>query len=93
MAFLLFFLSRFYKFIFKLYIKFFNFFLILFQYFIEKKIIFFQSKFQKKYLLYFIPVFIPFILTSDHGRNLAFLSFYLVTFFSVLKLDILKFKK
>ncbi len=68
-------------------------FLILFQYFIEKKIIFFQSKYQKKYLLYFLPVLIPIILTSDHGRNLAFLSFYLVTFFSILKIDILKFKK
>ena len=33
------------------------------------------------------------MLTSDHGRNLAFLSFYLVTFFSILKLDLLKFKK
>ena len=68
-------------------------FLILFQYFIEKKIIFFQSKYQKKYLLYFLPVFIPIILTADHGRNLAFLSFYLVTFFSILKLDLLRFKK
>ncbi len=68
-------------------------FLILFQYFIEKKIIFFQSKHQKKYLFYFLPVLIPIILTSDHGRNLAFLSFYLVTFFSILKIDILKFKK
>ena len=68
-------------------------FLILFQYFIEKKIIFFQSKHQKKYLLYFLPVLIPVILTSDHGRNLAFLSFYLVTFFSILKIDISKFKK
>ena len=68
-------------------------FLILFQYLIEKKIIFFQSKHQKKYLLYFLPVLIPIILTSDHGRNLAFLSFYLVTFFSILKINILEFKK
>ena len=44
-------------------------------------------------MLYFLPVFIPIILTSDHGRNFAFLSFYLVTFFSILKMDILKFKK
>ncbi len=68
-------------------------FLILFQYFMEKKIILFQSKYQKKYLLYFLPVLIPFVLTSDHGRNLAFLSFYLVIFFSILKMDIIKFKK
>ena len=68
-------------------------FLTLFQYFLEKRIIFFQSNYQKKYLLYFLPVFIPFILTSDHGRNFAFLSFYLVTFFSILKMDIFKFKK
>ncbi len=66
---------------------------ILLQYLIEKKIIFFNSKYQKKYYLYFLPVIIPFLLTSDHGRNLAFLSFYLVTFFSVFKLDHSKLKK
>ncbi len=68
-------------------------FLVFFQYLVEKKIISFHSKFQKKYLFYFLPVFIPIMLTSDHGRNLAFLSFYLVTFFSIFKLDLLKFKK
>ena len=44
-------------------------------------------------MFYFLPILIPIILTSDHGRNLAFLSFYLVTFFSILKINILKFKK
>ncbi len=68
-------------------------FYVLFQYFVEKKIIFFQSKYQKKYLIYFIPVIIPFFLTQDHGRNLAFLSFYFVTFFSILKFNFLKLKK
>ena len=47
-------------------------FYILFQYLIEKKIITFQSKYQNRYLLYFFPILIPFLLTSDHGRNLAF---------------------
>ena len=60
---------------------------ILFQYFIEKKIITFQSKYQNKYLLYFFPILIPFLLTVDHGRNLAFLSFYLISFYLVLNLN------
>ena len=53
-------------------------FYILFQYLIEKKIITFYSKYQNSYLKFFIPILIPFLLTSDHGRNLALLSFYLV---------------
>ncbi len=62
-------------------------FYILFQYLIEKKIITFQSKYQNKYLLYFFPILIPFLLTVDHGRNLAFLSFYLISFYLVLNLN------
>ena len=64
---------------------------ILFQYFIEKKIITFQSKYQNRYLLYFLPVLIPFLLTSDHGRNLAFLSFYLISFYLILNLNQVQF--
>ena len=64
---------------------------ILFQYFIKKKIITFQSKYQNRYLLYFLPVLIPFLLTSDHGRNLAFLSFYLISFYLILNLNQVQF--
>jgi len=62
-------------------------FYMLFNYLLEKKIVFFSSKYQSKYLFFFIPVIIPFLLTSDHGRNLSFLSFYLVTFFIILNLN------
>ncbi len=62
-------------------------FYILFQYLIEKKIITFYSKYQNNYLKFFIPILIPFLLTSDHGRNLALLSFYLVSFYLVLNLN------
>ena len=62
-------------------------FYILFQYLIEKKIIIYHSKYQNKYLLYFFPALIPFLLTSDHGRNLAFLSFYLISFYLTLNLN------
>ncbi len=65
-------------------------FYVLFNYLLEKKIVILSSKYQSNYLLFFIPVIIPFLLTSDHGRNLSFLSFYLVTFFIMLKLNISK---
>ncbi len=59
----------------------------LFHYLIEKKILSFQSKYQINYIYYFLPAFIPFLLTSDHGRNLSFISFYLIIFYSILKLN------
>lgn len=62
-------------------------FLILFSILIKNKILKFHSKFQKKYLLYFAPALIPFLLATDHGRNLSFLSFYLIIYYLVLKLD------
>ena len=62
-------------------------FYILFDYLIKKKILLFHSKYQKSYLYYFVPVLIPFFLTSDHGRNLSFLSFYFVIFCLSLKLN------
>ena len=68
-------------------------FYILFQYLIEKNVITLQSKYQKNYLRYFIPVLIPFVLASDHGRNLTFISFYLVSFYLVLNLNQPKFLK
>ncbi len=68
-------------------------FYILFQYLIEKKIITFQSKYQNRYLLYFLPILIPFLLTQDHGRNLAFLSFYLISFYLVLNMNQVQFIK
>ena len=68
-------------------------FYILFQYLIEEKIITFQSKYQNRYLIYFFPILIPFLLTQDHGRNLAFLSFYLVSFYLILNLNQAQFIK
>ena len=82
------FLSLFLSFILSVFI-----FYILFQYLIEKKIITFQSKYQNKYLLYFLPILIPFLLTTDHGRNLSFLSFYLISFYLILNLNKVQFIK
>jgi len=82
------FLSLFLSFILSVFI-----FYILFQYLIEKKIVTFQSKYQNRYLLYFFPTLIPFLLTQDHGRNLAFLSFYLISFYLILNLNQAQFIK
>ena len=68
-------------------------FYILFDTLIKQKILLFHSKYQKKYLYYFIPVLIPMFLTSDHGRNLSFLSFYFVTFCLTLNLNTLSLIK
>lgn len=62
-------------------------FYVLFEYMIKNKIISFYSKYQINYLYYFAPVTFPFLLTSDHGRNLGFISFYLICFFLILKLN------
>ena len=41
----------------------------------------------KNYLIYFVPCFLPFFLTTDHGRNLSLLSFYLVSFYATLNVN------
>ena len=68
-------------------------FYVLFEYMIRKNIISFYSKYQKNYFYYFLPLIVPFLLTSDHGRNLGFISFYLICFYLILKLDQTKFLK
>ena len=59
---------------------------LLFQYLIKNRILFFNSQLQKNYLIYFIPCLLPFFLTTDHGRNLSLLSFYLISFYATLSL-------
>ena len=68
-------------------------FYVLFQSKIDKKFITLYSKYQINYLFYFIPVLLPFFLTSDHGRNLSFLSFYLIVFYSCLNFNEIKISK
>ncbi len=65
----------------------------LFQYLIDNKIINVWSKYQKKYLLFFIPTLIPILLTTDHGRNISLISFHLVVYFLTLNLNIQKLYK
>lgn len=65
----------------------------LFQYMIDNKILSFRSKYQTKYILFFSPCIFTFILASDHGRNLSLLSFYLIAFYSILNLNLIKFKE
>jgi hypothetical protein len=68
-------------------------FFVLFQYLIEKKILNFQSKLQTKYFKYFIPILIPVLLTSDHGRNISLIAFHLISFYSILNINNKKFLK
>ena len=63
------------------------FFYFLFQNLVSKGILIYKSKFN--YVLFFIPSLLIF-LNLDHGRNLSLLSFHLVTFFLVLKVDAFK---
>jgi hypothetical protein len=65
----------------------------LFQYMIDNKILSFRSKYQTKYILFFSPCIFTFILATDHGRNLSLLSFYLIAFYSILNLNLIKFKE
>lgn len=58
-----------------------------FQNLIIKEILIYKFKFN--YLLFFIPSLLTF-LNLDHGRNLSLLSFHLVAFFLVLKIDTTK---
>jgi|TARA_B100001093_G_scaffold149464_1_gene142197 hypothetical protein len=62
-------------------------FYLLFETLIQKKVLSFQSNFQKKYHIYFIPCFLPFFITSDHGRDFGLIAFYLIAFFSTLNLN------
>jgi len=68
-------------------------FFVLFQYLIEKKILNFHSKLQTKYFKYFIPILIPILLTSDHGRNISLITFHLISFYAVLNFNNEKFLK
>ena len=65
----------------------------LFQYLIDNKIINVWSKYQKKYLLFFIPTLIPILLTTDHGRNISLISFHLVVYFLTLNFNMQKLNK
>ena len=65
----------------------------LFEFMIQNKIILFQNVYQKNYYIYFIPSLIPFFLTTDHGRNLSLISFYLIAFYSTLNLNKNSFNK
>ena len=66
-------------------------FYLLFQYLIERKILSFNSSYQKNYLTYFLPTLVCFVLATDHGRNISLISLHLITFYSILKLDSKKF--
>ena len=68
-------------------------FYVVFQSIINKKLAILHSEYQKSYQFYFYPVLIPFLLTSDHGRNIAFVSFYLVAFYSILNFNHFKILK
>lgn len=61
-----------------------------FQSLIIKNILMYRYKLN--YLLFFIPSLLIF-LNLDHGRNLSLLSFHLVAFFLVLKIDTFKLNK
>ena len=60
---------------------------LLFEKLISKKILKLNSFFQKKYYIYFIPTFLPFFFTADHGREFSLIAFYLVAFYSTLILQ------
>ncbi len=62
-------------------------FYLLFEILMKNKILKFQSSFQKKYYIYFIPCFFPFFINSDHGRDFGLIAFYLIAFFSTLNLN------
>ena len=68
-------------------------FYVIFQSLIKKKLIKFNIHYQKNYLLFFLPTIIPFLLTSDHGRNLTFISYHLVIFYSTLNFNYFKINK
>ena len=63
----------------------------IFHFFIEKKILEFNSQYQKKYFIFFLPVLLAVIMTTDHGRNISLISFHLIAFYSILPFDLNKF--
>ena len=67
-------------------------FYIIFHYFILKKIIIFNSLYQRRYFIFFAPAIATFILATDHGRNISLISFHLVAFYSILKFNSNKIK-
>ena len=60
---------------------------LLFEKLISKRILKLNSFFQKKYYIYFIPTFLPFFFTADHGREFSLIAFYLIAFYSTLNLQ------
>ena len=64
-----------------------------FKYLLNKKVIDNYSKYQRYFLIYFLPCLIPVFLTTDHGRNLSFIAIHLVVYFLTLKLNALKLNK
>ena len=66
---------------------------VLFETLLKKKIITYNSIYQKHALLFFLPCIIIFILAHvDHGRNISLISTNLIVYYSTLKLNTLKFK-
>lgn len=61
-----------------------------FKYLMIKKVIYYNSKYQRHFLIYFLPCLIPVFLTTDHGRNISLIAFHLVVYFLTLKLNLLK---
>jgi hypothetical protein len=55
-----------------------------FHIFISKKIFIYNFKYN--YLLFFFPILLSFI-NLDHGRNLSLLSFHLIAYYLILKID------
>jgi len=51
----------------------------------------FYSNYQKKYLVYFIPTLLCFLLALDHGRNISLISYHLIAFYLTLLIDTKKF--
>ena len=69
-------------------------FYVLFEILLNKNVIVFNSPYQKKTLIYFIPSLIIFVLAHiDHGRNIALISVNLIVFYSTLKLNMTKLKE
>ena len=72
-------------------------FFLVFNLLVKEKVLEFKNKYQKKYIYFFIPPLLCFLLALDHGRNISLIATHLVAFFSVLtidekKLDIIKNK-
>ena len=62
-----------------------------FQFLIEKKILKYNSIYQKNYIIYFLPTLLCFLLAVDHGRNISLIAVHLITFFALFSLDVRKF--